>query len=80
MSGVLPRERAGGVWMSSALGLNSRLRRMCEESGVGFLDEWSRFYGRRELYAMDGVHFSRMGVIQLSECLEKAVRQYSQGN
>ena len=26
------------------------------------MDEWSRFYGRQELYVRDGVHFSRKGV------------------
>ena len=24
-----------------------------------FMDEWSRFYGRQELYARNGLHFSR---------------------
>ena len=38
------------------------------------MDEWSRFYGRQELYARDGVHFSRKGV------QERAVRQSSQEN
>ena len=51
-----------GWWLSHALGLNERLRRMCGEDGVGLMDEWSRFYGRQELYARDGVHFSRIGV------------------
>ena len=68
-----------GWWLSHALDLNERLRRMCGENGVGFMDEWSRFYGRQKLYARDGVHFSRKEVQELSECLERAVRQFSQG-
>ena len=80
VSGVLPRQKVGGLWLSQAKGLNDRLRWMCQESGVGFMDEWDRFVGRRELYAMDGIHFSRKGVQVLSECLEKVVRQHSQGN
>ena len=39
--------------------------------------EWSRLCGRMEqvlwmtkLYATDGIHFSRRGVRELSECLE----------
>ena len=59
MSGVLPRQRVRGWWLSHALGLNERLMMMCGEDGVGFMDEWSRFYGRPELYARDGVHFNR---------------------
>ena len=80
VSGVLPRQKVGGLWLRQAYGLNDRLRRMCGESGVGFMDEWDRFYGRQELYARDGIHFSRKGVQALSECLERVVKQYSQGN
>ena len=80
VSGVLPRQKVGGLWLSQAIGLNARLGRLCRESGVGFLDEWDRFFGRQELYAMDGIHFSRKGVQELSECVERAVRQYRQGN
>ena len=54
--------------------------RMCEEDGMGFMDEWSRFYERQELFARDGVHFSRKGVQELSECLERAVSESSQEN
>ena len=60
--------------------MNDRLSKMCRESGVGFVEEWSSFYGRQELYARDGIHFSRRGVRELRECLERVVRQYSQGN
>ena len=45
VSGVLPRLRLGGMWLSQAIGLNDRLSKMCRESGVGFVDEWSSFYG-----------------------------------
>ena len=79
VSGVLPRQGVRGWWLSHATGLKERLMRMCGEDGVDFIDEWSRFYGRQELYARDGVHFSRKGVHELSECLERAV-QSSQGN
>ena len=36
--------------------------REVEEDGVGFMDDWSRFYGIQELYARNGVHFSRKGM------------------
>ena len=80
VSGVLPRQKVGGLWLSQAIGLNDRLRTLCGEYEVGFMDEWDRFFGRQELYARDGIHFSRKGVQELSECLERTVRQYSQGN
>ena len=80
MSGVLPKQGVRDWWLSHALGLNARLMRMCGEDGVGFMDEWSRFYERQKLYARDGVYFSRKGVQELSECLERTVRQSSQRN
>ena len=36
-----------GWWLSHGLGLHKTLRRMCGESGVCSIDEWSRFYARR---------------------------------
>ena len=80
VSGVLPRQGVRGCWLSHALSLNEGLMRMCGEDDVGFMDEGSRFYGRQKLYARYGVYFSRKGVQDLSECLERVVRQSSQGN
>ena len=80
VSEVLPRQEVRGWWLSYALALNESLMRTCGEDGVGFMNEWSRFYRRQELYARDGVHFSRKGVQELSKCLERTDRQSSQGN
>ena len=33
------------------------------------MDEWSRFYGRQELYARVGIHFSRKGCRSLVSIL-----------
>lgn len=80
VSGVLPRFWAGragisvGEWLSRAIGVNERLKVLCREAGVSFVEEWDRFYGRRELYVRDGVHLSGKGVEVLRECLERAVR------
>ena len=80
VSGVLPRLRVGTAWLREANSLNIRLGRMCRESGVGYMDEWDRFYGRQEMYARDGIHFNRRGVRELSECVERVVRQHGKGN
>ena len=74
VSGVLPRCQAGSRWHSRAIGMNERVQKMCEEMGLSFMDEWREFSGRKELFAMDGVHLSRLGVKVLSDCLERAVR------
>ena len=80
VSRMFPRQGVRVWWLSHALGLNERLMRMCGKNGVGFMDEWSRFYVRQELYARESLPFSRKGVQNLSECLERAVRQFSQRN
>lgn len=73
VSGILPRVYVGGEWLSRAIGVNEQLKDLCKKAGVSFVDEWSTFYGRRELYALDGVHLSRRGVEVLSKCLERGV-------
>ena len=74
VSGILPRCQVGSGWHSRAIGVNERVRKMCEKMGMFFMDEWCEFYGRKDLFAMDGVHLSRKGVKMMSECLEKAVK------
>ena len=73
VSGILPRVYLSREWMSRAIGVNERVKELCRKAGASFVDEWDRFFGRRELYAWDGVHLSRKGVDVLSNCLEKGV-------
>ena len=75
VSGVLPRCQVGVGWYSRAIRMNERVRKLCEKMGMSFMDEWSDFFGRRDLFAMDGVHLSRQGVKVLSDCLERAVKR-----
>ena len=80
MSGVLPRMNVGSMWHARAIGLNERVKEMCRSMNVQFMDEWSKFYGRKELYAIDKVHLSKRGVDVLSDCLERAIGSCFQGN
>ena len=41
--------------------------------GVMFIDNWDRFYGKRKLYAADGIHLSRQGTSMLSVIIEEKV-------
>ena len=75
--GVLPRRRVGSEWLSRAVGVNDRLDRYCKSISVPFIDNWDNFYGRRDLYARDGVHLSRDGVATLAGALEGAVQKIS---
>ena len=75
ITGILPKYRAGLEWSSRALGMNERVRKLCKENNIQFLDYWGRFWDKKELYSMDGYHFSRSGVLMLSELYEKELTQ-----
>ena len=70
---------ASREWLSRAIGVNEQLKGVCKDIGVSFVDDWDRVFGRRELYARDGVHLSRKGVDVLSECLERGVGMECRG-
>ena len=80
LSGILPRVGSSAEWDARALRMNSEVQDMCEEAGVLFMDGWDMFYGRRELFARDGLHLSRRGMESFSDLLEGFVRATCQGN
>ena len=75
ITGILPKFGAGIEWSSRAIGINERVKRLCKESNIRFLDYWAYFWGKRELYSIDGYHLSRQGVLLLSELYEKELQQ-----
>ena len=70
---ILPRVGASHEWHSRALGINSRLERIARDSGMTFVDSWARFYGKKYLYASDGVHLSSAGVSLLGSIVDKSL-------
>ena len=75
ITGILPKFGAGTEWSSRAIGINERVKRLCKESNMQFLDYWANFWGKRELYSIDGYHLSRKGVLFLSDLYEKELQQ-----
>ena len=71
--GILPRRGHGREWASRALGFNDRMEKYCKENGIGFIDTWDTFSGRRNLFARDGIHLSRSGVTVLARLVDQAV-------
>ena len=63
VTGIIPRFYQRWGWSSRALVINDRLEALFHRIGVGFINLWDQLYGRRELYARDGVHFSIVEVI-----------------
>ena len=74
LTGILPRAGVSGEWSSRALGTNARVKQLCDEYRVTFVDEWDRFYGSGYLYQRDGLHFSEGGIQQLSTIYEKVLQ------
>ena len=49
------------------------MEKYCKENGIGFIDTWDTFSGRRNLFARDGIHLSRSGVTVLARLVDQAV-------
>ena len=60
--GILPRLDVSHFALSKALGINGRLKSICQKKGVRYIDLWDTFYGNRKMYRRDGIHFSEEGM------------------
>ena len=76
ISGVLPRVAADDLFYSKAFSLNSRLRNLCKDQGVEFLDMWNDFYNQPGLYHRDGLHLSAVGAARFGRLLSAATRSF----
>ena len=39
------------------------VQKLCGEEEIGFVDVWGGFFGRAEMYTMDGLHLSGKGAV-----------------
>ena len=76
LSGVLPRLSADDLFYNKAFSLNSRLRNLCKNHGVEFVDMWNDFYNKAGLFQSDGLHLSAVGAARFGRLLNEAVRGY----
>ena len=76
ISGVLPRIAADDLFYSKAFSLNNRLRNLCKDHGVEFVDMWNDFYNRTGLFHSDGLHLSAVGAARFGRLLSEAVRSF----
>ena len=76
ISGVLPRIAADNSFYSKAFSLNNRLRNLCKDHDVEFVDMWNDFYNRTGLYHTDGLHLSAVGAARFGRLLSGAVRSF----
>ena len=84
----LKARRVGKIWISGILpvmggrkgyrncrrmSFNSQLDKMCRQENVGFVDLWSKFAGRPDLYRKDGLHMTDRGAEVLGAGLAMAM-------
>ena len=58
-----------------AIGINARVKQLCKENNIGFVDCWDNFWDKKELYSIDGYHLNRQGVLLLSDLSENKLQQ-----
>ena len=75
VTGILPKFGAGMAWSSKAIGINNRVKSLCESYGITFIDCWDKFWGQKDLFAFDRIHLSRKGVKLLSDLYENEIRK-----
>lgn len=63
--GILPRPKANAYELSRAIGINSRLDRICKESNVVYIDTWNTFGDNRSLFKGDKIHLNNKGTEKL---------------
>ena len=73
--GMLPRRGPRWPALSRNISINRRLADLCTAEGVFFVDPYSIFYRRDDLYQRDGVHLSLKGKAFLSNMITDAVRR-----
>ena len=75
LSGILPviGSRNQGYRNSRRMSINRLVQQLCKEEDVGFVDLWSSFVAKEEMYMRDGLHLSGKGAGVFADGLKQAV-------
>ncbi len=72
-SGPLPAYRGDEI-RSRLLSLNGWMSKWCLQNNIGFIDNWTSFWGRPDLLKRDGLHPSSGGAALLSRNMAHSLR------
>ncbi len=75
-SGPLPAYRGDEIH-SRLSSLNGWMSKWCPQNSIGFIDNWTSFWGRPDLLKRDGVHPSSGGAALLSRNLAHSLRVHT---
>ena len=75
LSGILPvvGGRNQGYGNSMRMAINRLVHQLCKEEDVGFVDLWSSFVAKEEMYMRDDLHLSGKGAGVFADGLTQAV-------
>ena len=75
LSEILPviGGRNQGYRNSRRMAINRLVQQLCKEEDVGFMDLWSSFVAKEEVYMRDGLHPSGKGAGVFADVLKRAV-------
>ena len=76
ISGILPRISAERAFYNKAYSVNNRLKSLCLQENVNFINTWDHFYKKSDLFANDGLHLNPVGSARLGRLLSEAVNDY----
>lgn len=77
--GVLPRIGVGGELTSRMVGLNDRLKGLCDYAGVLYIDLWDHFHLKRHFFRDDGLHLSAAGSKLYGRLVDEYVKEMPLG-
>ena len=80
ISGILPRTKAPTVFYDRAFSINSRLRSLCTEEEVDYVNLWDDFYNKPFLFQEDGLHLNEVGAARLGRLLSNKVSSFRPKN
>ena len=76
ISGIVPRLGVERRFYNVATSTNRRLKQMCDEEGIGFVNTWDHFYHDEYLFSKDGVHLNQIGAARFGRVLNDAVKDF----
>ena len=69
MTGIIPRRLENNEWLSRAIAINDRIKSMCNNRHINFIDLWEEFYDDESLFDKKGVHLSNKGCNKLADII-----------
>ena len=80
ISGILPRTKAPSHFYDRAFSTNSRLKSLCTDEGVDYVNLWDDFYNKPLLFQDDGLHLNAVGSARFGRLLSNKVSSFRPKN